>query len=101
MVWFFERPVYKYSYGPDQLTIGTIQNHQIWNGLKQSGDHLAWFKKRPGFQISDPFWNPDHLLTDIFSPIYNPETSRFQIPTVVDWLNQRDGTLKKHILNEG
>ena len=38
--------------------------------------------KWSGFLISDLIWNPDHLQTNLFSTIQNPEF-KVQIPTVL------------------
>ena len=35
-----------------------------------------------GFRISDPIPNPDHLQTNLFLTIQNPDKVGFQIPTV-------------------
>ena len=35
-----------------------------------------------GLQISDPIWNQDHLQTNLFLTVQNPEKSRFQNPAV-------------------
>ena len=40
-----------------------------------------WF----GFQISDLILNPDHLKTNLYLTIRNPDMSGFQIPTALDF----------------
>ena len=35
-----------------------------------------------GDPISDPIWNPDHLQSNLFLTIWNPDYPGFQIPTV-------------------
>ena len=46
---------------------------------------FKWFWKnwRPFFQISDSIQHLDHVQTNLFSIIGNPDSARFQIPTVV------------------
>ena len=44
--------------------------------------------KLQGLHISDPIQNPKHLKTNLSLTIWNPDISKFQIPTVVEapWL---------------
>ena len=50
-----------------------------------------------GFQISYPIWNLDHLQTNLFLTIQNPDVSGFQILTV---LEKQVGVLRTSILQK-
>ena len=58
----------------------TIRFQAVCDKIVAIFQDLKW----SGFRILDPIWNPDHLETNLFSKIQNPDESEFQIPTACE-----------------
>ena len=73
-----------YSYSPDYFKTWPFKIRKFCMNFKMVFDKMAaicLYFKWLGFRISDPIQNPDHVQTNLFLTVWNPDMSRFQIPT--------------------
>ena len=81
---------YYYWYESGLLDYWQYYSPPIWKFIYNGVDKMMAICpnfKWLGFRISDPIWNPEHLLPNLFSTIQNPDSLDFQIPLYSFWPN--------------